>query len=124
MLTYKYNSQKRNLISFNIFQSLLEPEKEEDVPENTEVNLEENEYDNALGDIARRQQIEGEGGGKYPRQLPPEPIIQYAVPAEPPSEPSGVGINKKVSFYNLRKGYQLSYGQYHYDKWCKMVYSV
>lgn len=60
------------------------------------MNLEENEFNRALGDIAKDQQFPGEGGGKYPRKLPPEPKIQFVEPPEPPAEPAGVGINKKV----------------------------
>lgn len=60
----------------------------------------------ALLEIEKRneQEDEGEGGGgaaktKYPRSLPTEPVIQYQEPPEPPSEPSGVGVNKKVIIF-------------------------
>lgn len=39
----------------------------------------------------------GEGGSKFPRPLPPMPKVEYEEPPEPPIEPSGVGVNKKVS---------------------------
>lgn len=56
----------------------------------------------ALLEIEKRNELEGEGGGggvktKYPRSLPSEPVTQYQEPPEPPSEPSGVGANKKVA---------------------------
>lgn len=49
-----------------------------------------------MGNIAR-EQLRGEGSGKYPRDLPSEPKINYVPSLEPPPEPSGVGINKKVT---------------------------
>lgn len=54
------------------------------------------DYSRVLGNIAKDQQLPGESEGKYPRKLPPEPKIQYVEPPEPPTEPSGVGLNKKV----------------------------
>lgn len=54
----------------------------------------------ALEDIAKTQEEEGEGGvkppSKVPRHLPSPPQPIYEEPLEPPSEPPGVGVNKKV----------------------------
>ncbi|XP_018579649.2 radial spoke head protein 6 homolog A [Anoplophora glabripennis] len=55
----------------------------------------------ALLEIEKRNELEGEGEErktKYPRTLPPEPVIQYQEPPEAPPEPSGVGVNKKVYY--------------------------
>ncbi|KAJ8954788.1 hypothetical protein NQ318_014899 [Aromia moschata] len=53
----------------------------------------------ALNELAKVQELPGEGGqSKYPRPLPPEPVILYEEPPEPPPEPSGVGVNKKVYY--------------------------
>ncbi|KAJ8979717.1 hypothetical protein NQ317_015541 [Molorchus minor] len=53
----------------------------------------------ALSEIAKVQQLAGEGDDtKYPRPLPPKPVIIYEEPPEPPPEPSGVGVNKKVYY--------------------------
>lgn len=53
-----------------------------------------------LDDITHQQEIGGEEdtkNQKIRRPLPPEPQTQYEVPPEAPNEPSGVGVNKKVS---------------------------
>lgn len=53
-----------------------------------------------LDDITHQQETGGEDdtkNQKIRRPLPPEPQIQYELPPEPPNEPSGVGVNKKVS---------------------------
>lgn len=45
------------------------------------------------------QEQEGEGDSKNAtvrRPMPSEPQIQYEPTPEPPNEPSGVGVNKKV----------------------------
>lgn len=58
--------------------------------------------DQALNEIEKEQAIGGEEEvkpeTKYPRPLPPAPVVQFEEPPEPPSEPSGVGVNKMV-FY-------------------------
>lgn len=58
-----------------------------------------------LQDITHEQELGGEGDdGKdqnVRRPLPPEPRIQYEPPPEPPNEPSGVGINKKVTVWKV-----------------------
>lgn len=56
------------------------------------------DYDiaNALKQIATEQQMFGEGS-KYPRMLPPLPKVLFEPQLEPPPEPSGVGVNKKVN---------------------------
>ncbi|KAL1491908.1 hypothetical protein ABEB36_012429 [Hypothenemus hampei] len=57
------------------------------------------DLDTPLQNITANQEVEGEDTkSKVPRQLPPEPQIHYYEPQEPPSEPSGVGLNKKVYF--------------------------
>ncbi|CAH0550690.1 unnamed protein product [Brassicogethes aeneus] len=57
------------------------------------------EIEKALEELKHQQDIGGEDRTtKYPRQLPPEPPNLFEEPPEAPSEPSGVGINKKVYF--------------------------
>lgn len=53
-----------------------------------------------LDDIQLQQEIVGESdqNQNVRRTLPPEPQIQYEVSPEPPDEPSGVGVNKKVYY--------------------------
>ncbi|CAH1173759.1 unnamed protein product [Phaedon cochleariae] len=68
------------------------------------ISVEENQAEDsrirkALDAIAKQQQLYGEGKtGKYPRDLPTAPKIQYEEAPEAPAEPSGVGINKKVYY--------------------------
>ncbi|KAF7274317.1 hypothetical protein GWI33_013016 [Rhynchophorus ferrugineus] len=64
------------------------------------------ELEKALKDISKNQ-VETEGDApksKIPRSLPPEPKIQYEEPPEPPKEPSGVGLNKKVYYVCTKIG--------------------
>ncbi|KAG5894541.1 hypothetical protein JTB14_026829 [Gonioctena quinquepunctata] len=77
----------------------LYQEKEgEEIEKAQEVAAEENRMAKALNEIAR-QQLSGEGtSGKYPRPLPSLPAIQFQEPSEPPSEPAGVGVNRKVYY--------------------------
>lgn len=76
-------------------ESYQEAERKSDLQKETD-EMEESEYAKALGVIANEQLLPGEGGGKYPRKLPPEPQNQYVEPPEPPAEPAGVGVNKMV----------------------------
>ncbi|XP_023019973.2 radial spoke head protein 4a [Leptinotarsa decemlineata] len=75
-------------------------EKKEEILEQTQEDVtEDNRITEALNEIARQQQLTGEGTtSKYPRPLPPLPLVQFEEPPEPPSEPSGVGVNKKVYY--------------------------
>ncbi|CAH1112392.1 unnamed protein product [Psylliodes chrysocephalus] len=77
--------------------------------EENEELLEENRIRKALDEIARVQQFGGEGS-KYPRQLPPEPKSLYEELPEPPSEPSGVGLNRMV--YYVSTGIE--------EPWCQL----
>lgn len=70
--------------------------KEEEAKENVEDPLTA-----ALENIAKEQEIAGEADMtpvRQPRPLPPAPQIAFEPPPEPPIEPSGVGINKKVYY--------------------------
>lgn len=62
----------------------------------------ENPLADALENIAKEQEIAGEEADgtpvRQPRPLPPVPQIAFEPPPEPPIEPSGVGINKKVYY--------------------------
>ncbi|XP_030763853.1 LOW QUALITY PROTEIN: radial spoke head protein 6 homolog A-like [Sitophilus oryzae] len=64
------------------------------------------ELDKALKDISKNQEeMVGESPkSKIPRPLPPMPKIQYEEPPEPPIEPSGVGLNKKIYFVCCKTG--------------------
>lgn len=61
-------------------------------PEELNKDLQEN-----LEDIAKEQEIGGEGYQVVKRALPPEPQNLFEPPPEPPVELSGVGVNKKVA---------------------------
>ncbi|XP_057651885.1 radial spoke head protein 6 homolog A [Diorhabda carinulata] len=84
---------KRN----EIYAQEAEIDKPQVINADETVILEENRIRKALDEIAKQQQLGGEGG-KYPRPLPPLPKIIYEEPPEPPSELSGIGLNKMVYY--------------------------
>nr|CAI5852213.1 unnamed protein product [Callosobruchus analis] len=84
----------------------LQQEEQAPPPETPkEMPPSDNEMAVALANIAKQQQMPGEGGGKFPRPLPPAPVIQHEELPEPPPEPAGVGVNKKVYYICNGPGY-------------------
>lgn len=76
---------------------------EEYAKRNENYALEDNKVDDLVADqlenITKEQEISGENElPKLWESLPPLPKVHYEEPPEPPSEPSGVGVNKKVYY--------------------------
>ncbi|XP_050310413.1 radial spoke head protein 6 homolog A [Anthonomus grandis grandis] len=62
------------------------------------------DLEKALETISQGQEVMAGEGTKVPRKLPPEPRILYEEPKEPPTEMSGIGVNKKVYFVSTGVG--------------------